>query len=814
MESFWQDLKYGIRVLGKSPGFTAIAILTLALGIGANTAIFSVVNAEIWRPLPFRDPEQLVRVASTNAKTHAINNAASYPDFADWRSQNRVFQNMAAYTEASFTLTGIDQPAHLEAASVSADLFNLLGVAPALGRTFVSEEDEPHHHVVVLSHRLWKERFAGDPQIVGRVITLDNSAYTVVGVMPAGFQFPLTRESATLWSTFSPLRESSDNSPTMTDERGAHFLRCIARLKPGITVTQAQVDMNVIGSSLGSRFPDSNRYFGVRVASEQEQMTQAIRPALFVMMVAVGFVLLIACVNVANLLLARATGRTREIAIRTALGASRARVVLQLLTESLVLALMAGFLGLLLAAWGSDLLVRFSPQSLPRVEAIHLDGWVLVFTIVLTVVTGMVFGLAPALQISHTSIVEALKEGALSMTAGKGRHRLRSSLVILEMALALVLLVSAGLLIRSLARLQDVNPGFDPRNVMTSNVDLPDVKFPDAKKVQFFGDLMPRLKALPGVTYAAAIAPLPMCGEEVRVTLQIDGHLVAKSEEPHTSLRVITPEYFSTMRIPLLQGRDFGARDETNSTPVVIVNEAFARQFFPGESPIGKHIKPEIAAGPGEPSMREIVGVVGNVKFQDLTTEWLPESYVPYSQIPFGSMTIVTRTEQEPHALAKPIAESVRSLDKDLPTYSPRTVEEYLDGTIAVPRFNTFLLGFFAGLAILLTAVGLYGVISYAVAQRTHEIGIRMALGARPQDMMRLIVGQGLRLAMIGVSLGLVAALALTHFLASLLFGVTSTDPISFLSVVVLIFAVVIIACYLPARRAMRVDPMVALRYE
>jgi predicted permease len=814
MEALLQDVKYGIRMLLKNPGFTAIAILTLALGIGANTAIFSVVNAEILRPLPFRDPNQLVHVATSNVRMHTTNGAISYPDFADWRAQNHVFQGIAAYTDASFALTGIEQPAHLEAATVSAGLFDLLGAVPELGRTFLPEEDEPHHHVVILSDRLWKDRFGGDPHIIGRVITLDNSGYTVVGVMPTSFQYPLQREPAELWSTFGPVRESTPDSPAMTDERSAHFLRAIARLKSGVTLAEAQANLDVITSSLARQYPDSDKYFGARLTSEQEQMTQEIRPALFVMMVAVGFVLLIACVNVANLLLARATARTREIAIRTALGAGRKRVVRQLLTEAFLLASLAGALGLLIAAWGIAILIRFSPADVPRVASIQLDSWVLLFTMALSLATGMLFGLAPAPQVSHANIVDALKEGALSTTAGRGRHSLRSALVVVEVALALVLLVGSGLLIRSLLRLQNVNPGFDSHSVMTSDVDLPDAKYPDPQKAQFFRELIPQLRSLPGVQSAAGIYPLPMGGDEIHTTFEIDGHPVARSEEPHAALRTVTPDYFAAMRIPLLQGRDFSARDDAASTPVVIINEALARQYFPNESPIGKHIKPSVATNTPEPLMREIVGVVGNVKSRNLSQEWAPESYVPYAQISFGSMTLVVRTAHDPQSLAKPIAETVRSLDKDLPVYAPKTVEQYLDGTIAAPRFNTFLLGIFAGLAMLLTAVGLYGVISYSVAQRTHELGIRMALGAEPRDMLRLVVGQGLKLAAIGVGLGLVAALALTHFLASLLFGVTATDPVAFLAVMALLFAVVLIASYLPARRAMRVDPMVALRYE
>jgi putative ABC transport system permease protein len=814
METLLQDIRYGIRMLAKNPGFTAIAVLTLALGIGANTAIFSVVNAELLRPLPYRDPGQLVRVATANARIHTVSGAVSYPDFSDWRSQNHVFQNMAAYVDSSFALTDIEQPAHLAAATVSARMFDLLEVSPELGRGFQPEDDEPHHHVVILSHSLWKERFGGDPQIIGRVITLDNSAYTVVGVMPASFQYLLQRETPALWSSFSPLRESTADSPAMSDERDAHFMRVIARLKPGVTVAEAQSNMDVITASLAKQYPDTNKYFSAHVVSEQEELTHSIRPALFVMMVAVGFVLLIACVNIANLLLARATGRTREIAIRSALGAGRKRVVRQLLTESFLLALMAGALGLLLALWGSAALVRYSPANLPRIAEIQMDGWVLAFTMGLSLATGMLFGLAPALQVSHVNIVDALKEGALSSTAGRGRHALRSSLVIVEMALALVLLVGSGLLIRSLLHLQNVNPGFDAHNVMTSNVDLPDAKYTDAKKAQYFTDLMPHLNSLPGVQSAAGIYPLPMGGDEIRTSFQVDGHPVAKSEEAHTSLRDVTPDYFATMRIPILQGRDFGAQDQVASTPVIIINEALARQVFAGENPIGKHIMPEVGQGASEPVMREIVGVVGNVKSRDLSDEWTPESYIPYAQLSFGSLTLVVRSAQDAHSLAKSIAETVRSLDKDLPAYAPKTVEDYLNGTIAQPRFNTYLLGIFAALAMLLTAVGLYGVISYSVAQRTHELGIRMALGGQPRDMLRLVVGQGLRLAIFGVGIGLAAAFALMHFLSSMLFGVSTADPISYVAVVSLLLAVVIVACYVPARRAMHVDPMVALRYE
>ncbi len=814
MQSLLQDVRYGVRMLTKNPGFTLIAVLTLALGIGANTAIFSVVNAELLRPLPFHDPGQLVRVGVTNSRTGWKFGTADYPDFEDWRSQNQVFQKIAAYYDNNYTLTGVASPAHLEGEVVSADIFTLLGAAPELGRTFLPIEDEGHHDVVILNHQLWNQQFGGDPGIVGRTIDLSGKAYTVVGVMPANFNFPLQRKPVSVWTTFSANQVSDDNTPPITKERGAHFMNVIARLKPGVLLTQAQAGMDVITAGLEKQYPDTNKYYGVELVSEQQKLTGAIRPALLMLVAAVGLVLLIACANVANLLLARATTRGREIAIRAALGAGRTRVVRQLLTESLLLAGLAGTFGVMIAAWGSALLVRLSPQDLSRAAEIHTDGWVLAFTIGISLLTGIVFGLAPAMQISRSNLVDALKEGSLSTTAGSHRHHLRSWFVIVEISLALVLLVSAGLLIRSLVRLQNVNPGFDPHDVLAADLDLPSQKYTNARQDQFARELMPKLAALPGVQFVAGVFPLPMSGSEMRTSVAIEGRPVAKSDELHSTIFSITPDYFRTMKIALLQGREFTVQDGADTNPVVIVNESLARQFFPGENPIGKHIRPGISVDDKPSRMREIVGVVADVKFKDLSSEWLPTSYLPQAQIPIGSMTIVARTTGDPSSLARPIAETLRSIDPDLPAYNVKTVEEYLDGTIAIPRFNTLLLGIFAGLALVLTSIGLYGVISYTVAQRTHEIGIRMALGAQPRDMLQLVIGQGIRLALYGIGLGLVAAFIFTHFLSSLLFGVTPTDPVSFAVVVVALLAVVILACYIPARRAMRIDPMVALRYE
>ncbi len=813
METLLKDFRYGVRMLMKRPGFTAVAIIALALGIGANTAIFSVINAVILKPLPFSDPDRLIRVYETDKHRGLTQGSASYPDFADWRDQNHVFERIAAFHDSGPVLTGGDDAVRLQGAVVSADLFALLGATPVLGRTFLPEEDKPGDsgRVVILSYGLWQRQFNSDPNILGRSLTLDSVNHSVVGVMPAGFQFPISNEPVELWTTFAAESQGAD---AMTAQRGAHYLRVIARLKPDVAISQAQSEMDTIASRLEQQYPDENSHRGVYVVGALEDLVGDVRPALLLLLGAVGCVLLIACANVANLLLARATTRHKEMAIRAALGASRMRVVRQLLTESVTLSLAGGALGLLVALWATDLFVALSGDDLPRATGIRLDGGVLLFTLAVSVLTGVIFGLVPAIQSSRPDLSESLKEGGRSSTDGARRNTIRSVLVVFEVAIAIVVLVCAGLLIESLRRLQNINPGFNSKNVLTLKMGLPDVKYTTEKQVAFYRELLERINALPGVARASAVLPLPLGGDRVRVSFETEGRPMAQGDLPTAELRTIGMDYFAAMGIPLVKGRDFTARDNGKAPGVIIVNSAFVEKFFPGEDPIGKHIKPGISFDENEPPMREIVGVVGNVRHLKLDAAEDAEFYAPHAQIPFDSMTIVVKSENDPRGLSGAIQQEVSAIDKDLPVFEIKTLDDYVAGAVARPRFNTLLLAIFAGLALVLTAVGLYGVMSYAVAQRTHEIGIRMALGAQSSDVLKLVVSQGMLLTLIGVAIGLVAAFALTRLMSSLLYGVSATDPLTFVIVAATLSAVALAACWLPARRATKVDPMVALRYE
>ncbi len=811
MEMFWQDLRYGARMLLKAPSVSIVATIALALGIGANTAIFSVVNAVLLRPLPFANAGQLMSVYESDSTRGQVRGSVSYPNFADWREQNQVFERLASYHSSDFTLTGRGDSARLQGAVVNADLFPLLGVAPTLGRSFLADEDKPGDsgRVVLLSQQLFQQRFNADPNVVGQSLLLNGASYTVVGVMPQGFQFPIQNDPVELWTTVAVDREGKE---PVTNIRGAHYLNVIGRLKSGVTPEQAQAEMTTIGTRLEQQYPDTNLHRSSFVESTLESLVGSIRPALLILLGAVGCVLLIACANVANLLLARAMTRHKEMAIRSALGASRLRVVRQLLTESILLSLAGGSLGLFLAVWWSDLLVALGKENIPRAMQVGLDWRVMGFTLGLSLLTGIVFGLVPAIHASKTELTESLKDGARGSGEGARRNGIRGMLVVSELAIAVVLLVAAGLLMQSLWRLHQVPPGFNPQNVLTFVVGLPTVKYPENKQAQFFKDLTTRIQALPGVRSANSVMPLPLSGNRYGISFQIDGRPVAKGDEPSADFFAISDGYFKTMEIPMLKGREFNERDASQAPGVIIVNQAFARKFFPNEDPVGKRIKPGISTTDEDPVMREIVGVVADVRNRNLTSELRPGYFVPQSQIPFDEMTVIVKTTGDPRGVVNAIENEVHALDKELAGFDVKTMEQYISQSVAAPRFNTTLLAVFAGVALILTVVGLYGVMSYSVAQRTNEIGIRMALGAQTRDVLRLIVSQGFKLVLIGLAVGLAGAFALTRVIASLLFGVTAKDPLTFLLVPLVLAVVTLLACYIPARRAARLDPLKALR--
>jgi predicted permease len=814
-----QDVRYAMRMLRKAPAFTVVALITLALGIGANTAIFSIVNAVLLKPLPFSEADRLTFMTEMfqAPSGELFESTTSYPDFFDWRERAHSFHGMASYHSDEVTLTGSSQPLHLAAATVSGDFFSVVGTKPLLGRGFTRDDEKPGTRVTVLSHELWQSSFGGDPNVIGRTVTLEHQNFSVVGVMPAGYIFPLDSEVPKLWRPLAMEAESSDPKATpVTSARGAHFLSVVGRLKDGVTLEQAREEMNVIARALSAQYPDTNKKHPVtKTVSELEHLVGDTRPALVMLLVAVGCVLLIACVNVANLLLVRASKRGREIAVRTALGARRVRVVGQMLTESFVLALGGAALGIPLAAWTMKLFISMNLQDLPRIQGATIDGTVLGFVFGITLLTSLFFGLVPALRSSSPNLIEFMKEGR-STTATKKHQRLRSVLVVVETALGLLLLVTAGLLLRSFHKLTQVDPGFNASNILTFDFDLPDAKYDEAKQVQFYQDLLPRLQALPGVTAASGITPLPLSGNNYSISFQIEGRPVPKADEPSAAFRVASPGYFQTMGIPMLNGRDFTPRDVENSPRVTVINEAFARRFFPNENPIGKRIIPGVRRH-GENVSREIVGIVGNVRHYSLSGDVTPEYYLPHAQQPFASLAICVKTAGDPHALTSTVRSTVNSIDPDLPLFNIRTMEEYIAMALATPRFHALLLEAFAGLALLLTGIGLYGVIAYAVAQRTHEIGVRITLGASRSQVVYMVLRSGLRLTAIGVAAGVFLSLIAARFataFSSFLFGVKATDVVTFAAVTGMVILVSLLACYIPAYRASKVDPIIALRYE
>ena len=804
MKTLWQDMRYGLRTLLAKPGFTLVAVVTLALGIGATSTIFSFVNGILLRPLPYQDSERLVLIDETAVKRGMSSAGVSFPNFVDWREQNGVFAGVAAYDDRSFALTGGGgEPEQLSGGIVSANTFELLGVRPMLGRTFRSDEDGPDQSdVVILSHGLWERRYGANSSVVGQTIVVNNRAREVVGVMPLGFKFP---ETAELWIPLTPEVKGWT--------RNDHGISAVGRLKPGMSLEQAQADMSAVARRIEEQNPVTNEGMGVNLIPLRDGLVGGYRKALLLLLGVVGLVLAVACANVANLLLARASARQRELAVRAALGASRWRVFRQLLTESLLLGVTGGALGLLLAMWGLDLLLAAIPIDLPFWMKFTLDWRVLGFAAGTALLTSLIFGVAPALQASRVDINETLKEGGRG-GAGASRHRLRRALVIVEVALSLILLISAGLMMRSFLRLQQVNPGLNAENVLTLRVSLPNAKYDVPEKRQdFFKQLLERTRALPGVQSAGAISYLPLSGGGWGRSITIEDHpVVSVGQAPSINHCVITPDYFRAMGITLLTGRDFTEADSRDAAKVTIIDERLAREYWPNESPLGKRVR----FGPPEDNepWHTIVGVVGEVKHESLNLTQRKSVYLPHAQVSIGGMALVVRTRANPESLAAAVRSQVKELDPNQPVTAVSTMSEVVSRSVWQPRLYAILFGVFAAVALLLASVGIYGVMSYAVTQRTHEIGIRMALGAQRGDVLRLVIGQGMWLALVGIGIGVLASLGLTRLMQSLLFGVGATDPGTFAGVAALLTAAALIACYIPARRATKVDPMIALRYE
>jgi putative ABC transport system permease protein len=794
-----RDTRYAVRQLRKSPGFSVIAVLTLALGIGATSAMFSVINGVLLRPLPYPNAESLVRVHEILPQFGRFSVAPA--SFLDWRQQNTVFERIAAFTGGSATYTDASGPQRVTNAAVSWDIFELLQVAPALGRGFRADEDAPGKaNAIVLSHGMWQRRFGGAPDVLGRSVSLSGTPYTIIGVMPAGFSFPTPQEEFWLPLGLNPASAT----------RGGHFLAVIARRKPGISEQQAEAEMKTIAERLALQYPDSSAKESAEVVSLHEQSVGDIRPALLTLLAAVGVVVLIACANVANLLLVRASVRGKEIAIRMALGAGRRRLILQMLAESLVLSLAGGVLGLIFAYLAVKPIQTLSAGSIPRVDGISIDATVLAFALLLSMVTGILFGLAPAWQAARSGVADVLKEGGRSSSTSGGRWA-RSGLLVAEVALSIVLLVGATLLLRSFARLTNVDPGFHPERALAFRVALPNATYPQPhNRVTFFDDLLARLDALPQVTAAGISQALPMRGDYI-LSFTVQGRPAPKpGAGTSANYRSISPDYFKALGTPLLRGRIFTNRDADKAPMVAIVDQAFVDRHFPGEEPLGRGID----IGNGTDGFYEIVGVVGDVHHYGLDVDPNPTMYVPFKQGLFSSVWVVARTEGDPAQLASLARQTVRDIDPGLPTFAMTPLADVVTESVAQRRFSVLLLVLFAAVALFLAAVGLYGVVAYTVTQRTQEIGLRMAIGAQHGDVMRMVVGGGMKLALIGVAIGLVSALALSGLLTTMLFGVKPVDPISYILTATVLLVIAALACYIPALRAARVDPIVALRQE
>jgi len=803
METLIKDIRYGVRSLLKHPLFTVVAVLTLALGIGANSVMFSTVDAVLLRPLPYPEPDKIIVLEGINPSQGITDSNMSIPDFDDWQKQNQVFEQLAGFFSGGMLLTSEDETERVRTTGVTPDFFPLFRTGVLKGRTLEADDAQKGRDpVVLLSYALWQRRFGGDQNIVGSKIMLSGKGHTVIGVMPQGFDYPAQSE---LWVPY-PIDVAAER-------RDNRFFSVMARLKPGVTMTQAQAQMDTINQRLAQSYVETNSGWSTRVIGLQESLVGSMRKSLLVLLGAVALVLLIACANVANLLLARATARQKEIAVRTALGASRWRVIRQLLTESVLLSLLGGAIGLLLSVWLTKVLVSLSPPNTPRFDEIRPDARVFAFTLGLTVLTGLIFGLAPAVQASRIDLNSGLKEGGRSGSGGVHNKRLRSLMMISEIALSFMLLVGAGLLVKSFLRLRDVSSGFVPDNVLTMRVSLLPAKYaPGPPRVQLLRQILERLKAIPGVDSSGAVLSLPLGGDTFNVGRGYirEGRPAKPEESGNAAYLVATQDYFRTLKIPVLSGRAFDDRDTETAAKVMIVNEVLARQLWPGESPVGKHL----TIWRDEKFAREIVGVVGETK-PALNAEPGPQMYVPYDQDSgWASMSLVIRTTGDPGNMTAAARNEIRLLDKGIPVFNVRTMNDVLSTSIAAQRLSMLLLSAFAAMALLLAMIGIYGVTAYYVTQRTQEIGIRMALGAQMSDVMKLVFVNGMVLALTGVAIGMVGAFALTRLMTSLLFNVKPTDRVTFAAVSVCLLVTALIACFIPARRATKVDPLVALRYE
>lgn len=818
MEDFWRDIVYGLRVMKKSPGFIVIAILALALGVGANTAIFSVVNAILLHPINYNDPDRLMMVWEKSARRGFGDIPTSFPNFTDLRADNKSFEDIGAFSDSNFNLTGGEQPERVIGVQVTASLLTLIGNKPLVGRLFLAGEDQPQaSRVLILSHHLWQRSFGANPNLVGQTVALNGDSYTVVGVMPPDFKFP-PAFSAMVASSQYAMPHADLWVPLTTDAvpnlREVRTLFMIGRLKSGVTPAAAHAEMNVIASRLQKEYPGTDADMEVDVIPLRQQVTGDIRLALLVLFGAVGCVLLIACANVANLLLAKASGRQKEISIRITLGATRTRIIRQLLTESMLLSLAGGLLGSLLAILVLRQLVVFTPADVSLPDNIGIDYQVLLFTLLLSLFTSLIFGLAPALQASKSDLNESLKEGGRGNSGGSKQNHLRSVLVVVEVALALILLIGSGLMIKSFIRLQNVNPGFDPANLLTLEMQLPSSKYADKERQTVFQrQLLQHITDVPGVKSVATVDNLPFSGNESNAGLSIEGQPpLGAAQRPRAFLRTVSENYFQAMNIPLRMGRAFADNDNMNAPGVAVINETAARRFWPNEDAMGKRFKRGSADSKNPWLM--VVGIVSPVSHTALKVESQPEVYFPFQQNPGPNMVLVAKTSSDPRTYAGAVRREVSVLDKDLPVSNIKFMDEIIAKSVAQPRVYALLLGVFAGLALVLAAIGIYGVMAYSVTLRTHEVGIRMALGAQRFDVLKLIIKQGMMLALAGVIIGLIIAFALSRVLASQLYGVSSTDPVTFATISLLLILVALIACYIPALRATRVDPMIAVRHE